>query len=101
MINGHKDIFLRTSKPDDVFRPGTTFSEILYLYSFDRKLRELLLVELLRIEHSIKPHVIYVFSKSMDINIRHIYELSLLIYNQKELYSLAKFAVRKVVKKLK
>ena len=63
MINGYKDIFLQTSNPDDVFRPGTTFSEILYLYSFDRKLRELLLIELLRIEHSIKSHVIYVFSQ--------------------------------------
>lgn len=63
LINGYKDIFLSSTEPD-VFKPGVTFYEIAALYSFDRKLREILLVDLLRIEHSIKSRIVYVFSQA-------------------------------------
>lgn len=41
---------------------GTLFYEIVALYTFDRRLREIILPDLLRIEHVIKSHIINVFS---------------------------------------
>jgi abortive infection bacteriophage resistance protein len=64
VINGYKDIFISSTLPSEAYRPGTTFKEILALYTFDRKLREMLLPELLRIEHTIKSSIIYAFSQA-------------------------------------
>lgn len=62
VINGYKDPFLSTTDPNDYYKTGTTFTEIVSLYSFDRTIRELLSPELLRIEHNIKTRVVDVFS---------------------------------------
>ena len=62
VINGYKAPFIASTNGEDAYKNGTEFREIIALYSFDRKLREILLPELLRIEHSIKAKIIYVFS---------------------------------------
>ncbi len=63
VINGYKDPFINSTIPEDSYKPDTTFFEILSLYSFDRKLREILLPDLLRIEHVVKARIIDVFSE--------------------------------------
>ena len=63
VINGYKTPFIASTQPDDTYKPGTSFHEIFALYSFDRRLREILFPELLRIEHSVKSIIIDVFSK--------------------------------------
>ncbi len=63
VINGYKDPFINSTIPNDFYRPGTTFLEILSLYSFDRRLREIILPELLRIEHCVKARIIDIFSE--------------------------------------
>lgn len=64
VINGYKTPFINSTNNGDAYKPGTSFNEIVALYSFDRKLRELLMPELLRIEHCIKAIIIDVFSKN-------------------------------------
>lgn len=68
LINGYKDLFIATTSPSDHYKPLATFKEILALYSFDRKLRELLLIELLRVERSIRTKIIYSFSEKYGYN---------------------------------
>lgn len=63
VVNGYKDPFINSTVPDDAYKPGVTFDELVALYSFDRKLREFLLIELLRIEHAVKAQIIITFSK--------------------------------------
>lgn len=63
VINGYKDIFISTTYPDDIYKPKASFNEIVALYTFDRRLRELLLIELLRVEHIVKSRIIAVFSE--------------------------------------
>lgn len=63
VINGYNDLFLNTTRCSDCYKPGTNFSEIVALYNFDRHLREILLIELLRIEKLIRTKVTYTFSK--------------------------------------
>lgn len=63
VVNGYKEPFINSTNPEDSYKPGTTFNELVALHSFDRRLRELLLIELLRIEHCIKAQIIIVFSK--------------------------------------
>ncbi len=63
VINGYKTPFINSTSPNDSYKQGTTFNEIIALYTFDRRLREILLPELLRIEHSVKARIIDVFSK--------------------------------------
>ena len=63
VINGYKTPFIASTKPEDFYKPGTSFNEILALYTFDRRLREILLPDLLRIEHCVKSQIIDVFSK--------------------------------------
>lgn len=62
VINGYKDPFLDSDNPDS-YHQGTLFNELLALYTFDRKLREILFPDLLRIEHVIKSIIINVFSE--------------------------------------
>lgn len=62
VINGYKAPFISSTAPDDTYKDGTTFDELFALYSFDRKLREILFPDLLRIEHSVKAKIIDVFS---------------------------------------
>lgn len=63
VINGYKAPFIASTNGDDVYKAGTSFRELVALYTFDRKLREILLPDLLRIEHAIKARIIDVFSK--------------------------------------
>ena len=62
VINGYKSPFIASTNSGDSYKSGTTFREIVALYSFDRRLREILFPNLLRIEHSIKSVIIDVFS---------------------------------------
>ena len=62
VINGYKQPFVTSTNPD-VYRPGTTFNAIVALYSFDRRIREIISPHLFRIEHVIKSQIINVFSK--------------------------------------
>lgn len=68
VINGYKDLFIATTSPDDHYKANVSFNEIVALYSFDRRIRELLLIELLRIERSIRTKIIYVFSSQHGHN---------------------------------
>ena len=63
IINGYKTPFLDSTDIEDTYKAGVTFNEIIALSSFDRKLREFLLPELLRIEHSVKTHIVNSFSR--------------------------------------
>ena len=63
VVNGYKGPFINSTVPDDSYKPNVTFNELVALYSFDRKLREFLLIDLLRIEHVVKAQIIITFSK--------------------------------------
>lgn len=68
LIDGYKEPFLERSETknpygEELYEPGTSFSHILTLYQFDRKLRLLLLGELLKFERSIKSKLAYRFSE--------------------------------------
>lgn len=68
LIDGYKEPFLErdeTKNPygEELYEADTTFSHILALYQFDRKLRLLLLGELLKFERSIKSKLAYRFSE--------------------------------------
>lgn len=63
VVNGYKKIFIDSTSPNDIYKNNASFDEIVALYTFDRRLRELLLVELLRIEHIVKSRIIAVFSE--------------------------------------
>ena len=63
VINGYNKIFLNTTNPEDQYKTDSTFNEIIALYTFDRTLREKLLIELLRVEHVIKTRIVHIFSK--------------------------------------
>lgn len=60
LINGYNDLFLVAK---DHYKPGTTIEEIVSLYNFDRKLREILLKYILPLETNIKSLVAYYFPK--------------------------------------
>lgn len=61
LINGYNDLFL-TGK--DTYKTGTTIEEIVSLYNFDRKLREIFLKNILPLETNIKSLVAYYFPKA-------------------------------------
>lgn len=68
LIDGYKEPFLErdeTKNPygEELYEAGTTFGHILALYQFDRKLRLLVLGELLKFERSIKSKLAYRFSE--------------------------------------
>jgi len=59
LISGYKDIFKNPTTRD--YRDGTTFDDILALYSFDEMLRELTLRYLMHIEQHIRSLLSYAF----------------------------------------
>lgn len=61
LINGYSDLFYDRSQGVDVYKQGTTISEIAYLYHFDEKLRQIFFKYILPIETNIKSLVAYVF----------------------------------------
>ena len=64
LINGFKDIFIRQGVTPESFIQGVSFNEIFALYSFDKKLRQLLSQLLIVIERSFASIIAYEFSKS-------------------------------------
>lgn len=61
LVNGYKDVFLKTSEPDE-YRDGTTFDELYALYLFDRELRNIFIKYILIIENNVKSNLAHVFS---------------------------------------
>ena len=61
LINGYNKLFLSGT---DVYKPGTTLQEIYALYSFDKKLREIFLQNILHLETNIKSLIAYYFPQS-------------------------------------
>ena len=61
VINGYKKLFIKENK-DDIFIDGATFEEIYSLYEFDRRLRNIFLESILKIENSLRTLVSYYFS---------------------------------------
>lgn len=59
LITGYKDLFKNSSTKD--YRDGTTLHDILTLYQFDERLRELTLRHLLHIERHIRSSLSYAF----------------------------------------
>ncbi len=64
LINGYKDAFQIIDHGKRVYRSGTKFDEIVYLYSFDYILRNILLESLFIIEKRLKSIISYVFSNA-------------------------------------
>lgn len=58
----HLSIYFKFFQTDDVFHPGTTFADVVKIYTFDNKLRFLLLELLERVEKSFKARVAYQLS---------------------------------------
>ena len=58
LINGYSHLFL--SAPD-VYKSGTTLSELFALYSFDKKLREIFFRYILHVETNVKSLIAYYF----------------------------------------
>lgn len=61
LINGYSFMFFDGK---DVYKEGTTFEEIVALYIFDQKIREILLQRILPIETNIKSLVAYYFPQN-------------------------------------
>lgn len=59
LISGYKDLFKNPATKN--YRDGTTFDDILALYQFDEKLRELTLSHLMHIEQHIRSLLSYAF----------------------------------------
>lgn len=67
VINGYNKLFLYPKNDEskvDKYRHGSTIYEIYELYLLDKKLRSLLLQELLKYEHYLKTKCAYFFSKN-------------------------------------
>lgn len=68
LINGYKDPFLKRDLQGQIISPdtyikGANFDEVYFLYSFDRKFRNILIEYLLDFESSIKSKIAYRFSE--------------------------------------
>lgn len=61
LINGYNKLFLDSK---DVYKKGTTIQEIHSLYTFDKKLREILLQNILHLETNIKSLIAYYFPQA-------------------------------------
>lgn len=66
LINGYKDLFLDKTVTDvnnEIYKTGTTVSQIFALYAFDRNIREIFLRHVLHIETNIKSLISYTISE--------------------------------------
>ena len=61
VINGYKDLFIATETKDN-FISGTTFEEIYYLYDFDKKIKDIFLEYILKVENNLRSYIAYYFS---------------------------------------
>lgn len=80
----HLSIYFKFFQVDDVFRAGTTFSDVIKIYTFDNKLRFLLLDLLERVEKSFKARVTYMLS--VETNKSHPHQ-AIELFKDKFLYS--------------
>lgn len=64
LINGYNKLFITTKIPEDKFKNGTTIEEIVALYEFDCKLRNVFLTHILPFEINVKALIAYHFSKA-------------------------------------
>lgn len=60
IINGYKDPFLSS---EDTFKKNTSFEEVYSLYMFDKKLKDIFLKYILKIETILRSIIAYEFSK--------------------------------------
>lgn len=68
VINGYKDLFLDRDSLGNLYTPeryknGTSFKEVYYLFELDRKLRNLILPEIIKFESTMKAKVGHFFHK--------------------------------------
>lgn len=66
LINGYKDPFIKDkkdNKDEDEFITNAKFEEIYSLFEFDRKLRSMILSEILKYESSLKTKIAYYFTE--------------------------------------
>ncbi len=61
-ISGYRHLFMRSVK-DGQFLPGTTFEELYAMFTFDRKIRNVMFKYILIIENNIKSIISYQLSK--------------------------------------
>ena len=66
-VSGYRHFFMNPSKPKN-FVPGTTFSELYGVFSFDRHMRNIMFKNILIIENNIKSIISYQLSKKYGFN---------------------------------
>lgn len=66
-VSGYRHFFMNPSKPKN-FIPGTTFSELYGVFSFDRHMRNIMFKNILIIENNIKSIISYQLSKKYGFN---------------------------------
>lgn len=64
VINAYKSVFIKTGVTPEAFIEGTTFSDIISLYAFDKHIRLILSEYLIDVERTFKSVVAYEFSKA-------------------------------------
>lgn len=65
IINGYKDLFvINNATENERFIENVRFEELLQLYTFDIKTKQLFLEQILRIESVLKSTIAYVFAKN-------------------------------------
>lgn len=65
IINGYKDLFVIDNGTErERFKENVKFEELLKLYTFDIKMKQLFLEQILRIESILKSTIAYVFAKN-------------------------------------
>ncbi len=63
IINGYNDLFLVSKTPEDQYKPGTTMEEIVAVYEFDKRLRNIMFKYILNVETNIRTLISYYFSQ--------------------------------------
>ncbi|MCQ9628357.1 Abi family protein [Cetobacterium somerae] len=62
IINGYKDLFLKSDASPEMFQNNVYFEEIYSLYKFDRSFRNILMKKILIFENNFKSIIAYEFS---------------------------------------
>lgn len=68
----HLSIYFKLFQTNDIFHTGTTFADIVRIYTFDNKLRFLLLELLERVEKSFKARTAYNLSTATGLSHPHL-----------------------------
>lgn len=64
VINAYKSVFIKTGVTPETFIDGTTFSDIISLYAFDKHIRLVFSEYLIEVERTFKSVIAYEFSKA-------------------------------------